>query len=115
MESYTNWEQRTQESANLLRRIQRIVTSIVPGARIILYGSRARGSADISSDWDFLILTDHALNRKSILKIRDSIYDLELETGMILSSIIRTKEEWDSPRYSVLPFKHRVEQEGVLL
>ena len=55
------------------------------------------------------------LTRKSILEIRDRLYDLELETDTVLSSIIRTKKEWNSPKYAVLPYKKIVEQDGVLL
>jgi len=115
MKPYKDWAQKTSETGYLLERIQKIVTSVDPGAQVILYGSRARGGADIASDWDFLILTDRSLNRKSILEIKDRLYDLELETDTILSSIIRTRKEWHSPKYAVLPFKQIVEQEGILL
>jgi predicted nucleotidyltransferase len=115
MKSYKDWAQKTSETGYLLRRIQKIVTSIDTGAQIILYGSRARGGADTASDWDLLILTDHNLTRKSILEIRDRLYDLELETDTVLSSIIRTKKEWNSPKYAVLPYKKIVEQDGILL
>ncbi|MCP4726850.1 MAG: nucleotidyltransferase domain-containing protein [bacterium] len=115
MRSYKDWSRKTSETGYLLDRIQKIVTSIDPGAQVILYGSRARGDSNIGSDWDFLILSDLTLNRKSILEIRDRLYELELETDTILSSIIRTKKEWGSPKYDILPFKHAVEQEGILL
>ena len=49
------------------------------------------------------------------IKLRDSLYEIELETDKILSSIIRTRQDWNSPRYSVLPFKRIIEKEGVLL
>ena len=32
------------------------VQALAPGAEIILYGSHARGTAHVDSDWDFLIL-----------------------------------------------------------
>jgi len=115
MKSYKDWPQKTSETSYLLRRIEKTVRSIDAGAKVILYGSRARGDANAASDWDFLILTDHVLNRKSILDIRDRLYELELETDTILSSFIRTKKESDSPKYSVLPYKKTVEQEGILL
>lgn len=85
------------------------------GAMVILFGSQARGSASHTSDWDFLILTEHDLDRKSILEIKDRIYDLELETDTVLSTIIRTRNEWNSAKYSVLPFRQAIEEEGVLL
>lgn len=100
---------------SVLKRVQEEVYSVLPGAEIILYGSRARGVASPVSDWDFLILVDQPLDRDLIRKVRNRLYDLELETDTVLSSIIRTREEWQSPRYSVLPFKRMVEQEGISL
>ena len=39
-----------------LKRIKEIVLKQVPGAKVYLYGSRARGEAKQTSDWDLLIL-----------------------------------------------------------
>ncbi len=40
----------------LLERVKTAIQDVVPDAEIILYGSRARGTAHPDSDWDFLIL-----------------------------------------------------------
>jgi predicted nucleotidyltransferase len=115
MKSYENLLKMPRENESLLKRVKQEVRSVISGAEIILYGSRARGDADSISDWDFLILVDQPLDRNLITEIKDRLYDLELVTDTILSSIIRTRKEWDSPRYSALPFKRAVEQEGVQL
>lgn len=115
MKSYSHLDRTTPGIKRLLKRVQQAVHSVVPEAEIILYGSHARGDASPVSDWDFLILVDNPLDRKLITKLKDRLYDLELEMDTVLSSIIRTQEEWRSPRYSVLPFKHMVEQEGISL
>jgi predicted nucleotidyltransferase len=39
--------------------IKQTIGRIDPNAQIILYGSRARGTERIDSDWDILILTDY--------------------------------------------------------
>ena len=115
MKSYSDLQNKAPQFETLLKRVRQEVHSVAPGAEIILYGSRARGDASLVSDWDFLILVDQPLDRDLITKIKNCLYDLELETDTILSSIIRTREEWQSPRYSVLPFKRMVEQEGISL
>jgi len=115
MKSYVNLQKRPRENESLLKRVKQEVHSVISGAEIILYGSRARRDADSILDWDFLILVDQPLDQNQITEIKDRLYDLELVTDTILSSIIRTRKEWDSPRYSVLPFKLAVEQEGVQL
>jgi uncharacterized protein len=115
MKLYKDWDRRPSEDAYLIIKIQEIVAAMTSGATVILFGSRARGTALNSSDWDFLILTEHDLDRKSIREIKDRIYDLEVETDTVLSTIIRTRNEWNSSRYAVLPFRHAIEEEGILL
>lgn len=115
MNSLKDWKIKSTETISLLKKIRHHIRAIVPNAEIVLYGSRVRGTAEKESDWDLLILIDQKVERNLEDKLRDSIYDVELETAEILSCIIRSKEEWNSPRYSVLPFKRNVEKEGVLL
>lgn len=115
MKSYDNLKKWPPETESLLKRVEVEVHSVVPGAEIILYGSRARGDSGSTSDWDFLILVDQPMDRNRITELKDRFYDLELMTDTVLTSIIRTLDEWHSPKYSVLPFKHAIEREGVLL
>jgi predicted nucleotidyltransferase len=115
MKSIKEWEDKPVKVSELLKKVERQIHSIVPNADVILYGSRVRGEAGKFSDWDFLILTDQLVDRNLTIKLRDSLYEIELETDEILSSIIRTRQDWHSPRYSVLPFKRIVEKEGVVL
>ena len=88
------------QATSLLKHVQKTIHSVVPGAEIILYGSRARGDAEPMSDWDFLILLDRPKDNRLEARIKDLLYDLELETNTVLSSIIRSRQEWLSPKYS---------------
>lgn len=102
-------------SSDILKEIKRIVLEQDPAAKIYLYGSRARGSAGKDSDWDILIL----LNKTNItLEIEKSItyplYDLEFDTGEIISPMVYSISEWIN-KYSVTPFYHNVMQEGKLI
>ncbi|XOF32316.1 MAG: nucleotidyltransferase domain-containing protein [Candidatus Electrothrix sp. YB6] len=67
------------------------------------------------SDWDFLIIADHPPGREIITKLKGGVYDIELENDEVVSSIIRSRQEWSSPAYDALPFKKAVEREGVEL
>ena len=97
----------------LLKRVKRDIQVLVPEAEIILYGSRAKGTASVNSDWDFLILLPFSVKKKLALQIKDLLYDIELETDTVLSSIIRSKKEWMSPRYAPMPLRQQVESYGV--
>lgn len=103
------------EKNELLQRVKTAVQDIVPTAKVILYGSRARGTAHIDSDWDFLILLPTPSYRQLETEIKDSLYEVELATDTVLSSVVRTQQDWESPRYAVLPLHQQVEQDGVVL
>lgn len=97
----------------LLNRVKTAVHDLSPEAEIILYGSRAKGVARSDSDWDFLILLSSPRDKVLEKQIKDRLYDIELETDTVLSSIIRSKQEWLSSRYAVIPLRQQVESEGV--
>ncbi len=99
--------------SELLKRVKVAVQALVPDAEIILYGSRARGTARTDSDWDFLILLPTPVDKALEMQIKDCLYDIELETDTVLNSIIRSKQEWLSERYAVVPLRQEIEKDGL--
>ncbi len=99
----------------LIRQIRLAVHEVEPGAEIILYGSRSRGDALLESDWDFLILVDGPLDDKRTDRVRHRLYEVEWETGEVISSIVRDREEWNSDLFQAMPFNQRIRQEGIRL
>lgn len=84
--------------------------------KIILYGSYARGDYKNNSDIDIMILTD--LNFEEIEKCRDEIsdiaFDIELDTGIIISPVIKNIDKYNE-RVNIVPFFMNVQKEGVVL
>jgi len=115
MKTFKEWKYKSQEASSLLKKVQDKVHSLLPKADIILYGSRARLEADLESDWDFLILLDEQPDPKTVAAVRDRLYELELQSETVLSAIVRSRDEWNSDLYSILPFKKIVERDGVIL
>ena len=115
MKTFDKWGYKSQETSSLLKKVQDEVHSLLPGADIILYGSRARLEADLESDWDFLVLLDQQPDQQLVAELRDRLYELELESDTVLSTIVRSRAEWNSELYSILPFKEIVERDGVVL
>ena len=103
------------KSENILVVIKKLVEERDSSAKIYLYGSRAKGNAHKDSDGDLLIL----LNREKITseienEITSPLYDLEFETGEIISPIVYTLKEWNT-KYNVTPFYKNVMKEGHLI
>ncbi len=84
--------------------------------KVILYGSYARGDYNNLSDIDIMILTDFsdAEIEEYRDKISDIAFDIELDTGYIISPIIRNIDIF-KVRTNYIPFYHNVEKEGVVL
>lgn len=101
-----------ESKENIISKIQNLSEKNYPDSEIYLYGSQARGSATNNSDWDLLIL----LNSESVpfsleTKVMDDFYDIELETGQIISPLIYSKKEWNE-KYSITPIFKNIRKEG---
>ncbi|AFY73856.1 DNA polymerase sigma [Synechococcus sp. PCC 7502] len=103
------------ESKALLERIKKLVCAIEPTAQIFLYGSRARNDARPDSDWDILILVDGVVNPSRRDHLRHEIYEIEWETGEVICSIIRSRQEWYTPQFQQTPFTQAIDKEAILL
>ena len=97
----------------ILNKIIKVVNDTAPDSEVYLYGSRARGSAGKLSDWDILIL----LHSKKITfdfetKFMDDFYDIEVETGEIISPLIYTKNDW-TLHHSITPLFENIQKNGI--
>lgn len=92
-------------------KIKSNVLQVDKDAEIILFGSRARGDNKNDSDWDFLILTKLPENRKTISKIKDKIFDAELELEQPISAIVHNEDKWQE--FEVTPLYQFIQKEGI--
>jgi len=103
------------EYNKILLKIKDIVNTSDPDAIVILYGSFARGDQHKFSDIDLLILLDKEkisyINEKNI---KSPLYDLEFDTGQIISSLVLTKTDWENI-HSITPFYENIKNEGIIL
>lgn len=85
-----------------------------PTARVILYGSRARGDERADSDWDVVIIVDRErADFSTFLSLGNPLYDLADEQGVEINPVIYTTRQWDEANPSL--FKHNVLTEGIVL
>jgi uncharacterized protein len=100
---------------DLLIRITRSVREIEPDAIVILYGSFARGENKPHSDMDILILLNkNKITREDEVRVKYPLYDIEFETGQVISPIVLAKIDWET-RHRITPFYENVKREGVVL
>lgn len=86
-----------------------------PDATIILYGSYARRDNRADSDLDLLILIDkEKVTREDEKKVKYPLYDIEFETGQIISPLVFSKKDWET-RHRITPFYENIQKEGVVL
>ena len=105
----------TDHNRAFLDRIREAIHDVEPLARVILYGSRARGDAQPDSDWHILVLLDGPVEPHRTVAIRRRIFQLELETDIVVSAMVLSHEAWDSPLSRAMPFHANVVREGVEL
>ena len=99
----------------ILEKIIKVVDENAPDSEVYLYGSQARGNSKQLSDWDLLILLSSPNISFDIeTKFMDDFYDLELETGEIISPLIYSKMEWIN-NYSITPLFENIKNEGIKL
>lgn len=96
-------------------KIKQLIKAQVPSAIVYLYGSRAKGTAHSGSDWDVLVLLkEEEITPEIEESITYPLYDLEFDTGQVISPMVYTNHEWHS-KYSSTPFYRNVMREGTLL
>jgi predicted nucleotidyltransferase len=102
-------------SKEIIKNIKSSVSKKDPTAEVILFGSRAKGNFSNSSDYDIIIL----INKPKITNeiedtFRESLYDIELKTGQIISLQIYPKEYWNK-KMIYTPLFNEIQTDGIRL
>jgi len=99
----------------ILHMIKKSVSSVDPTAILILYGSYARGDYREDSDLDLLVLINKdRVTRFDQKRIKYPLYEIEFETGTVISPLIFSKTDWGG-NHRITPFYENIAREGKIL
>lgn len=104
-----------EERADFLRQIKEAVHEVEPDADLWLFGSYARGDARPESDWDVLILLEGPVDSERRNRLRDRLFELELEAGEAISTRIYNRDEWNSEPRRSSSFAQNVRDDAIAL
>ncbi|MBM3404123.1 MAG: nucleotidyltransferase domain-containing protein [Bacteroidetes bacterium] len=101
-----------ERKAYIIHEVTSCIRSIVPDAKIFLYGSRARGDNRVDSDWDFLVLIEDSLKLNEIDdQIRGSVRELGWKLKEDISVMVQTDKH--AYLFQLAPFYLFIRKEGI--
>jgi uncharacterized protein len=77
--------------ARIARKVKRRLIKVTPVEELMVYGSRARGDATPDSDLD-LYIKGPAATPEMRRKISEIAWEVSLETGIVISTLIYSKQ-----------------------
>jgi predicted nucleotidyltransferase len=100
------------------RALQDLMLMLLPAfdiEQLVIYGSVARSEADNESDLDVLVLTNQPLTRFERHRITDIVFDINLQYGTNVSTLVVDQNSWKAGPISVLPIREEIRRDGILL
>ena len=99
----------------VLEKFRSLLLERVRVNRIILFGSRARGDAEPDSDMDVLVILDEQRTPEVREAVSDCAWEAGFDAGVVVASVVFTREEWEEGPEYYSPLAEAVRSEGVPL
>lgn len=106
------FEETDQEAKDKKTRatLKSIITTELPDAEVMQFGTRVKNVYNAQTDWDFLILTtaDEPQNRK--WELQEKLFNVTIQQGARVNILLVQKDKWNrDEEYAIL--RKRIEKE----
>ena len=93
----------------------KLINRFGPDVELRIFGSVARGDYHEHSDVDILVVLPVPVNNSIEEQVFDMAYDIELEYGLVIGTIVYSKDFWYSDRAAAMPLYKNIQREGLFV
>jgi predicted nucleotidyltransferase len=102
-----------QQDRLVLKRFKRLLQEQeVPLSHLVLFGSRARGDADVESDYDVLVVVER-LDRHIRMIVSRCAWEAGFEDCLLIVPVVVTKDEVEKSPFRSSLLMQAIRAEGV--
>ena len=98
----------------ILQRIKKDILDLIPGAEVVLFGSRARDDHHEESDWDILVLIESKVTHKLKRQVSDKLFYISLEFEICINTLTINKNDWNG-KFKYYPLHFEIEKDGMVI
>jgi uncharacterized protein len=104
-----------EKDRRIAQRFKSLLQEKVKLHQAIVFGSRARGDSDPESDMDVLVILDEPKTPQVRNAVSDCAWKAGFPEGVLVASVVFTREECDAGPERYSPFVESVRTEGIPL
>lgn len=97
---------------NSILEAARSLKSELPVSQVILFGSKARGQADVNSDLDLLVISSCPVTAYLRAAVSEKLADINLQNDVVLSPVVVFEKDWTDGLLHYLPLYAEVQRDG---
>jgi uncharacterized protein len=86
--------------------------SELPVSKVILFGSKARGQADVYSDLDILVVLSCPVTARLRDRVSEKLAEINLQNDVVLSSVVVFEKEWADGLIRYTPIHAEIQRDG---
>jgi predicted nucleotidyltransferase len=100
-----------KERSSILQAVKSLKSDL-PVSRVILFGSKARGTGAPDSDIDLLVLTSCSITPQLRERISERLAQINLENDVELTSVVVSEQDWTTGLIHYTLIHSEVERDG---